>query len=377
MNQEDSVHSLFHALQMPESIDLRQSTETLIQKGDSFLENNDLSNAMICYKEAVKRGNDNILLKCAEASQSFEEQIEYLELALKKQIPMSFNKWRISIMKRVSFTKDKDILMNFARKFEQYGDFSDASIVYHKAKDVINSQICYEKAKKRLEDIKDGHQQYDFAIYASIHKDIDLAKNLFRKALENNIPQAETRIEKLSLPKQQKTLSEVESLLEEGINYYEGRNGFPTNLAKSIELFEKASKLGCPKADFYIGYSIINEYGVEHLRKSADSNDPDGQNRYAHYLKNGILVIKDVQKAMYYYKLAADQGHAEAAYEYGRARYASGFIDEGIEYLKKSAEKFFPDAIFLYSKVARDLSPEDAQKFINFAIEKGSKEALK
>ena len=50
---------------------------------------------------------------------------------------------------------------------------------------------------------------------------------------------------------------------------------------------------------------------------------------------------------------------------------------EGIEYLKKSAEKLFPDAIYMYSKICSKTNPEDSKKFLEFAIEKGSQLALK
>lgn len=348
--------------------------EKLVQLGDELFDKNDLPNALEFYKEAVKKGNKNILIKCAESSESFDEQLQYLELAIMEQIPGSFSKWRLFIMRHVKLLKDKDneTLLSFAQRFEEYGDFSDAAVTYSKAKDVINSQICFYKAKQKLDDIKDGYQQYSFAIYALNHKDFELAKSMAQKALDNKVQQAESLMEKLMQQKQSKTVNEVDSILEEGINFFEGKNGFEKNFTKAMELFEKASKIGCPKADYYIGFSILNEYGVDHLKKSAEEKDPDGLTLYAHYLKNGKLVAKDVQKAMTYYKLAADKGNPEAAFEYGHDRIENGFVDEGIEYLKKSAEKLFPDALYLYSKMSKKLSDEDSKKFIDFALKQGS-----
>ena len=147
-----------------------------------------------------------------------------------------------------------------------------------------------------------------------------------------------------------------------------------------MECFENASKLGCPKADFYIGTAFSNAYSIDHLRKSAEAGDPDGQSRYGFCLKNGFLVNKDVGKAMFYFKQAADNGNVEAEFEYGHEKYENGSTEEekkeGIEYLRKSAEKLFPDAIYMCSKIYKDINPEDSRKFFNFAIEKGSKLAM-
>lgn len=80
---------------------------------------------------------------------------------------------------------------------------------------------------------------------------------------------------------------------------------------------------------------------------------------------------------MNYFKLAADQGHAEASYEYGKEKYNNSLTkEEGIEYIKKSAELLFPDALYMYSKIIKDINAEDSKKFSEFAIEKGSKLAL-
>lgn len=356
-------------------------TKDLVKKGDKYLEKNDLLNAFKCFQEVLKRGDKSVLLKCAKSSSSYDKKIEYLEEAMKEKIPSSFSKWRKVIMRLVYLTKDEKILLDFAKRFEKYKDYSDASIVYKKAKNVLNSQICYDKAKRNIDDITDGHQQYTFANFNMYHKDLELAKIMLQKAIENNISKAESKIKKLAQLREQKELSEVESLLEKGINYFEGKNGCQKNFNKAILLFEKASQLGCPKADFYIGSSIISSHGVDRLKKSAKSGDPDGQNRYAKYLKEGVLIAKNEQKAMHYYKLAADQGQEEASFEYGREKYEKGLTKEekmeGIEYLKKSAEKLFPDAIYMYSKICSKTNPEDSKKFLEFAIEKGSQLALK
>lgn len=83
---------------------------------------------------------------------------------------------------------------------------------------------------------------------------------------------------------------------------------------------------------------------------------------------------------MEYYKLAADKGNAEASFEYGRAKYEESLTndekEEGLEYIKKSAEALFPDAVYMYSKICKGLNNEDSDKFLKFAIEKGSQLAL-
>ena len=185
-------------IESTEDIDFKMPTEKLIEQGDSFYDKDDIENAFKCYKEALNRGRKDLLLKCAESCDNFQDKLEYLEQALKEKIPNSFNKWRTSIYKQYYLRKNRGNSSDLARRFEAFQNFSDAAILYDKNKDKINSQICYEKAKINIDNITDGYQQYYFGIFLIEKNDIELAKKMLQKAAMNKISQAETKLKMLS-----------------------------------------------------------------------------------------------------------------------------------------------------------------------------------
>lgn len=160
------------------------------------------------------------------------------------------------------------------------------------------------------------------------------------------------------------------------------------NLIKSFFFHEinkkelkKASKQGCPRADFYIGDYYKNEFGAEHMKRAADSGDPQGQLQYGKYLKNGIGVQKNTTLAMLYYELAADQGLAEAQFEFGREKFENGLTEndkeDGIYNIVKSIGQNYPDALYYYSKILKDIEPEKSNNYYQRSLELNSQLALK
>ena len=247
-------------------------------------------------------------------------------------------------------------------------------------KDNLNFQICYEKAKINIDKVVDGQQLFYFGILAQKENENELALILYKKSYENNFDLAMNKIneiEKIIQQKIIKSLTNVERIVEEGIDYYEGRNGKIINHSIALKLFEEASKMGSLKADYYIGKHYKNEYGAGFLKKAADAGDLDCQNCYANYLLNGIGVEKNYVNAMKYFKMAADQGHAEASFEYGKNVFDRAQSEDekkkGILYIKNAAQKLFPDAIFMYSKIIQKTNPFDSKKFLEYSLEKGSK----
>lgn len=361
-------------------IDFNQTPEKLILLGDELSES-DTSNAIKCYVEAANKGNPEAYLKCAEISPTFEMKLDYYELAIKNHVPKSFNLWRKSILKKACGSKKGEASIHkYARRFEELNDFSDAAYLYNMAKDKLNLQICYEKAKKNIDKIEDGHQQYYFGIIAKKQNDIELAREMFEKAYKNNIVKAKESIELLEqMPHKSldKPIDDIRLLFEEGVNYYEGKNGKNKNINLGMVFLKEASKFGCVEADFYIANENKNEIGAKILQKLADSGNELGQVRYAHCLKNGIGIEKDIEKAFHYYKLSADQGNSEAEFEYGRELFLKNSNEKekeiGLSYIKKSANKLNPNAIYLYGQIISETDPYSSAKFIKYAKEKISK----
>ena len=106
-SDEESMDSLDTENEKDTIINLEQPIEQIVKQGDSFFGKNDRINALKCYKEAVKRGMTDLLFTCAELCLNFDEKLEYLEEAIKENIPKAFSKWRMAIISRIYLTKNK------------------------------------------------------------------------------------------------------------------------------------------------------------------------------------------------------------------------------------------------------------------------------
>jgi len=81
-----------------------------------------------------------------------------------------------------------------------------------------------------------------------------------------------------------------------GMYYKDGRNGFPQDMNKALELLHRAGELGSAEAYTNIGYSYHNGVGVE----------------------------VDTKKARHYYELAAMKGDAAARFNLGNDEWRAG-----------------------------------------------------
>ena len=90
-----------------------------------------------------------------------------------------------------------------------------------------------------------------------------------------------------------------------GVYYDKGRNGFPQDYTKALELWHKAGELGYSDAYVCIGYAY--DYG------------------------RGVEV--DQKKATYYYDLAAIGGDVDARYNLGLYQAQTGNFERSIKHL--------------------------------------------
>jgi TPR repeat protein len=87
---------------------------------------------------------------------------------------------------------------------------------------------------------------------------------------------------------------------------------------------------------------------------SANRGFPEAQFCFGRSLALGDGVQKDIARAAYYFKLAADQGHPEAQFGYAGCIWsdlekAGGDLSLPAHYLKLSADQNFSDAQFEYA----------------------------
>ena len=370
-------------------IETNSSPDELFSKGINLQNENKFIDAFHYFKAAAEKGKYLAYMKCAEISSSLEEKLENYELAIKYQVPNAFDKWRKSILKHVSLfrsnqSKYVELSEKFARNFESKKDFSDACFLYLKAKKLINFHICYEKAQKNIENIRDADQQLLFATIAEKKNDINLSIKMYTKAYENGIQKAYEKV--CSLKQIQKNkLNSTESFLEKGIAFLEGKNGTQIDLEKAFSIFNNKSLNGNRKTDFYLGeyYKKTGQYDTcfQYYKKSADSGDLDGLNACGDCFLFGKGVKKNISQAINCYKMAAEKGNGKALYNYAQHLRITGSTEaEQIQYnsyIKQAAEKLVPDALYNYSKLIQKVNPIDSKKFFEFSIEIGSELAIK
>ena len=98
---------------------------------------------------------------------------------------------------------------------------------------------------------------------------------------------------------------------------------YRTGIDDNVVDFEKAKKMYLEgvKENPYRAYDGLSklffskkEYkeSYEYALKGAQLNNPESQNNLGYYFENGIYVKKDINKAKYWYQLAATQGYIKA-----------------------------------------------------------------
>ena len=122
--------------------------------------------------------------------------------------------------------------------------------------------------------------------------------------------------------------------------------GAPFNPQKAVDLYKEAYQRGVNEACYSLGRIYEKqEYGFCNstesfiwFLKGANGGDVDAQFRVADCYEQGIGTTKDINTAMYWWKIAANNGHNLSAFHYGRYLYEHGSQQEGLAYLRKAKE---------------------------------------
>ena len=105
-------------------------------------------------------------------------------------------------------------------------------------------------------------------------------------------------------------MKDARAMFNAGCYYYHGRNGFPQDMDKALELYHRAAELGYSTAYNSIGYAYSNGQGVK----------------------------ADKKKAVYYYELAAMAGDADARYNLGNVEVKAGSFDRALKHYMIAVE---------------------------------------
>lgn len=127
---------------------------------------------------------------------------------------------------------------------------------------------------------------------------------LYQKMVEEDYAEAKVRLA---------------ALLSSGLS---GKGTKEENFHKSIKLLHEAAAEGSIKA--YYGLYVMNhgaaslipdsEVALNWLMKAAEAGEPRGQSQLASFYRKGVLVTKDVSKALYWYKEAIKNNSDSARY---------------------------------------------------------------
>ena len=134
----------------------------------------------------------------------------------------------------------------------------------------------------------------------------------------------------------------------------EGRDGFPANTERAVELYRKAAEKGLSEAMSNYGVCLQEGDGVqadekigfEFIRKAAKAGNADGLAQLGMCYRNGHGVQADPKKGLKYLKEAAMKGNAFAQVNYGIFLQEDEFSEEGARWIEKAAEQGDPEGLY-------------------------------
>lgn len=117
------------------------------------------------------------------------------------------------------------------------------------------------------------------------------------------------------------------SVLANGYNY--GNNGYPKNVLKAKEYYERCIEIGelvYSESLCALGLELCDcnnsfcnrDRGINLLDEAAELKDSIAANYLGHIYEDGFLVSQDIDKAIEYYKIAVERDHPKAQYNLGR-----------------------------------------------------------
>ena len=135
-----------------------------------------------------------------------------------------------------------------------------------------------------------------------------------------------------------------------GIAYLRLNKFGENTLSKTKELFEAAVELKSPYAAEYLAYIMLNELRegksvnenllLRYIQFGVENDLVDSMFQYGYIYEKGIAVKKDIEKAFYYYKMAADNKCLKAIVRLGdwykNGDFLVADIDMAISYYTKA-----------------------------------------
>ena len=202
-----------------------------------------------------------------------------------------------------------------------------------------------------------------YDIGSGVEVDKSRAATLYREAMNNGDKRAKHNLAVMYITQEGELkdpsmgVQMLQELAEEGeaasiytlAGCYMTGNGVSQDTQKGLELYQKASEMGMGEATYSIGAYYINECqdmekGIAYCEKAAEQGFALAASILAQIHEEGMGVEKDIEKAMVYFKRAAELGDAHCQLKYGLYLYVQG-NKEGARWMIKSANQKYPAAL--------------------------------
>lgn len=134
-----------------------------------------------------------------------------------------------------------------------------------------------------------------------------------------------------------------------------------------------------------LGFQLIHaqEVDVARLQQGATAGNAYDQLNLGAAYDNGIGVTRDIDKALYWYQKAAEQGVAEAQFNLAHLMVSEEMSAVvAAEWMRKAAEQGMVDAEYLmgvsYAEgIGVAIDRREARRWLQRAVEKGHEEAMR
>lgn len=143
------------------------------------------------------------------------------------------------------------------------------------------------------------------------------------------------------------------------INHIKAKSARENKAYNKIDTITTENKT-CEEKEVQSDYAGSGTFSVsmntQAIKRYAEAGNPQAQNEYANRLMNGVDIPVDKDKALIYYKLAADNGVASAAYKYAiifmdRNINSSQNIRESVSYIERSAHLGYMEGQYEYARI--------------------------
>ena len=150
------------------------------------------------------------------------------------------------------------------------------------------------------------------------------------KAEAEAAAKAEEEAEKNAKEAEEKAAREAKALLEEGLNYWYGINGYSYDMEKAVEAFQKSADGGNSDALYWLGHMALYridadrwETAIDYYNMAVDAGSAKGLNGLGTLYYAGSGVEQDYDKAIELFTRAIDGG-CYSAYVNLAELYANG-----------------------------------------------------